>query len=84
VRVPNHQRRLGSHHLLQYPFEFARTWIHSDTEFPATNADLGAAAGLDLTPLLVDGTMNVILSPSEARQRKRRAPALMAGVPLCQ
>jgi hypothetical protein len=47
-------------------------------------ADFGAAAGLDLTPILVDGTMNVTLSPGEVPRRKRRAPALVAGVPLCQ
>jgi len=28
--------------------------------------------------------LNVILSQSEAPQRKRRAPALVAGMPLCQ
>jgi hypothetical protein len=37
-----------------------------------------------LTPILIDGTMNVILSPSEVPQRNRRAPAQVAGVPLCQ
>jgi hypothetical protein len=58
--------------------------MQSDTESTATNADLGAAAGLDPTPILVDGTLNVILSPSEAPQRKRRAPALVVGTPLCQ
>ena len=33
---------------------------------------------------IFDGTMNVILSPSDAPQRKRRVSSLVADVPLCQ
>ncbi len=64
------------------PFESARAWLQSGTGFRAKNAELGAAAGLDLTPPLVGGTMKLIMSPSEAPQRKRRDPVLVAGVPL--
>jgi non-specific serine/threonine protein kinase len=62
------------------PFAFIATYTtQPDTEFPAANADLGAAAGLDLAPPFVEGTMNVILSPSEAPRRKRRAPCVGGG-----
>jgi len=84
VHVPNNQRRLGSHHPLQSTSSPREPGYIQIRDFLQKNADLGAAAALDLTPLLVDGTMNVILSPSEAPQRNRRVPALVAGVPLCQ